>query len=170
MLDFQFEGNSKYRPRRLIFERRFNRGFFSVTSLGAYTWRDLFSEFYGIYHDEFFILIIYVRVISCTYIFITMANPFPHSSPGEGSVGVATALNPVPFRLVTSMIVIRVRKIGPDFQTKSHFGPPVIGANCCGVPTFRGGASHVTLVPLHLLASLFLCVCVCCITNLYCIH
>ena len=97
-----FEGNSKYRPRRLIFERRFNRGFFSVTSLGAYTWRDLFSEFYGIYHDEFFILIINVRVISCTYIFITMANPFPHSSPGEGRVGVATAFNPVPFRLVIS--------------------------------------------------------------------
>ena len=102
LLDFQFEGNSKYRPRRLIFERRFNRGFFSVTSLGAYTWRDLFLEFYGIYHDEFFILIIYVRVISCTYIFITMANPFPHSSPGEGRVGVATALNPLPFRLVIS--------------------------------------------------------------------
>ena len=77
-------------------------GFFSVTSLGAYTWRDLFLEFYGIYHDEFFILIIYVRVISCTYIFITMANPFPHSSPGEGRVGVAIGLNPVPFRLVIS--------------------------------------------------------------------
>ena len=102
LLSLIFEGNSKYRPRRLIFERRFNRGFFSVTSLGAYIWRDLFSEFYGIYHDEFFILIINVRVISCKYIFITMANPFPHSSPGEGRVGVATALNPVPFRLVIS--------------------------------------------------------------------
>ena len=120
---------SKYRPRGLIFERRFNRGFFSVTSLGAYTWRDLFSEFTGIYHDEFFILIIYMRVISCTFIFITMAKlmknaihpPLPLcpflSRRWKSGCGLLLLSCSLPFS--HQQIVIRVGKKGPAFQTKS---------------------------------------------------
>ena len=40
------------------------------------------------------------------------------------------------------------------------------------MPRGGGGASHGTLVPLHLPLlgfCFFFCVCVCCITNLYCI-
>ena len=40
---------SKYKPPGgLYLEGRFNRGFFTFRVLGAYTWRGLFSEFYGI--------------------------------------------------------------------------------------------------------------------------
>ena len=42
---------SKYKPLGggLIFGGgRFNGGFFALRVLGAYTWRGLFSEFYGI--------------------------------------------------------------------------------------------------------------------------
>ena len=60
---------SKYKPPGgLYLERPFNRGFFSVTSLGAYLWRGLFLEFYGIstmlvmpagpkYHERYFYLV-----------------------------------------------------------------------------------------------------------------
>ena len=35
-------------PGGLYLEGRFNRGFFRLPVLGAYIWRGLFSEFYGI--------------------------------------------------------------------------------------------------------------------------
>ena len=35
-------------PGRLYSEGRFNGGFFELRFWGAYTWRGLFSEFYGI--------------------------------------------------------------------------------------------------------------------------
>ena len=35
-------------PGGLFLEGRFNGGFFALPDLGAYTWRGLFSEFYGI--------------------------------------------------------------------------------------------------------------------------
>ena len=39
---------SKYKPPgRLKFEGRFNGGFLALRVWGAYTWRGLFSEFYG---------------------------------------------------------------------------------------------------------------------------
>ena len=41
---------SKYKPPRgggLYLEGRFNGGFFALRVSGAYTWRGLFSEFYG---------------------------------------------------------------------------------------------------------------------------
>ena len=41
---------SKYKPRGgggLYLEGRFNGGFFALRVSGAYTWRGLFSEFYG---------------------------------------------------------------------------------------------------------------------------
>ena len=65
-LIFNLRAISKYMPRGAYIREAINRGFFCVTSLGAYT--------YGIYHDEFFILIIYMCLISCTYIFITMTK------------------------------------------------------------------------------------------------
>ena len=33
----------------LFLERRFNGGFFALPDWGAYTWRGLFSEFYGMH-------------------------------------------------------------------------------------------------------------------------
>ena len=41
---------SKYKPLGggLYLEGRFNGWFFALRVLGAYTWRGLFSEFYGI--------------------------------------------------------------------------------------------------------------------------
>ena len=40
---------SKYKsPGGLYLEGRFNGGFFALQVWGAYTWRGLFSEFYGI--------------------------------------------------------------------------------------------------------------------------
>ena len=40
---------SKYKPPGgLYLEGRFNGGFFALPVWGAYTWRGLFSEFYGI--------------------------------------------------------------------------------------------------------------------------
>ena len=77
LLDFQFKGNFQvHAPGGLIFERRLTEGFFWRYEFRSLYLRGggLFSEFYGIYHDEFFILIIYMCVISCTYIFITMAK------------------------------------------------------------------------------------------------
>ena len=40
---------SKYKPPKggLYLEGRFNRGFFALRVWGAFTWRGLFSEFYG---------------------------------------------------------------------------------------------------------------------------
>ena len=47
---FVFEGNfpSTSRWGGLYLEGRFNRGFFALLVWGAYIWRGLFSEFYGI--------------------------------------------------------------------------------------------------------------------------
>ena len=46
---FVFEGNFQVQaPGGLIFGGRFNGGFFALPVWGAYTWRGLFSEFYGI--------------------------------------------------------------------------------------------------------------------------
>ena len=46
LLYFVFDG--KYKPGGLYLEGRFNGGFFRLRVLGAYIWRGLFSEFYGI--------------------------------------------------------------------------------------------------------------------------
>ena len=47
---FVFEGNFQVQaPRRgLYFEGRFKEGFFALRVWGAYIWKGLFSEFYGI--------------------------------------------------------------------------------------------------------------------------
>ena len=48
---FLFEGNFQVQASRgggLYLEGRFNGGFFALRVLGAYIWRGLFSEFYGI--------------------------------------------------------------------------------------------------------------------------
>ena len=46
---FVFEGNfPKSPPGGLYLEGRFNGGFFALPVWGAYIWRGLFSEFYGI--------------------------------------------------------------------------------------------------------------------------
>ena len=47
---FVFEGNLQVQAPRggLYFEGRFNGGFFALRVWGPYTWRGLFSEFYGI--------------------------------------------------------------------------------------------------------------------------
>ena len=37
----------------LYLEGRFNGGFFALPVWGAYSWRGLFSEFYGIYFPSF---------------------------------------------------------------------------------------------------------------------
>ena len=99
---------SKYRPQGLIFEGWFNRGFFALRVWGLILG---ISEFYGNYHNEFFILMIYVRIISSKYIFINYNDeadekrysptltPFS-ISPGEGRLVWATAVVPLPFRLV----------------------------------------------------------------------
>ena len=58
---FAFEGNfPSTNPRRggggLYLEGRFNGGFFALPVSGAYIWRGLFSEFYGISHKRHHIL------------------------------------------------------------------------------------------------------------------
>ena len=55
LFHFVFEGKfSKFKPPGgLYLERRFNGGFFVLPVWGAYTWRGLFSEFYGIYVSWF---------------------------------------------------------------------------------------------------------------------
>ena len=47
---FAFEGNFQVQAPGggLYMEGRFNRGFFALRVWGAYTWRGIFSEFYGI--------------------------------------------------------------------------------------------------------------------------
>ena len=46
---FEFEGNLQVQiPGGLCLERRFITGFFVLRVWGAYIWRGLFSEFYGI--------------------------------------------------------------------------------------------------------------------------
>ena len=45
---FVFEGNFLKPPGSLYLEGRFNGGFFALPVWGAYIWRGLFSEFYGI--------------------------------------------------------------------------------------------------------------------------
>ena len=46
---FVFEGKFQVQvpPKGLYSEGRFNGGFFALRFWGAYTWRGLFSEFYG---------------------------------------------------------------------------------------------------------------------------
>ena len=45
---FAFDDNFQVQdPRDLYLEGRFNEGFFVLRVWGAYTWRGLFSEFYG---------------------------------------------------------------------------------------------------------------------------
>ena len=45
---FVFEGNFQVEaPGGLYLGGRFNGGFFALRVWGAYTWRGLFSEFYG---------------------------------------------------------------------------------------------------------------------------
>ena len=47
---FVFEGNVQGQaPQGLIFEGRFNGGYFALRVWGAYIWRGLFSEMYGIF-------------------------------------------------------------------------------------------------------------------------
>ena len=47
---FVFEGNFQVQaPEVLYLEGRFNGGFFVLRVWGAYIWRGLFSEFYGIF-------------------------------------------------------------------------------------------------------------------------
>ena len=48
-----FEGNFPSTSPRgdLFLEGRFNGGFFALPDWGAYTWRGLFSEFYGMHVD-----------------------------------------------------------------------------------------------------------------------
>ena len=46
---FEFEGNIQVQaPEGLYSEGRFNGGIFALRVEGAYTWRGLFSNFYGI--------------------------------------------------------------------------------------------------------------------------
>ena len=46
---FEFEGNLQVQiPGGLCLERQFITGFFVLRVWGAYIWRGLFSEFYGI--------------------------------------------------------------------------------------------------------------------------
>ena len=65
---FVFEGNFKVQAPGggggLIFGGQFNGGCFVLRVWGAYTWRDLFSEFYGILsaHAIIIIIIITIRV------------------------------------------------------------------------------------------------------------
>ena len=74
-LIFNLRAISKYMPRGAYIREAINRGFFLRYEFRSlYLRGGLFSEFYGIYHDEFFILIIYMCLISCTYIFITMTK------------------------------------------------------------------------------------------------
>ena len=48
---FVFEGNFQVQaPGGLYLEERFNKGLFASRVWGAYTWRGLFSEFYGTGH------------------------------------------------------------------------------------------------------------------------
>ena len=50
---FVFEGTFQVQaPRGLYSEGRFNGGFFALRVWGAYIWRGLFSEFYGISTDK----------------------------------------------------------------------------------------------------------------------
>ena len=60
---FAFEGNFPSTNSRrgeggegLYLEGRFNGGFFALPVSGAYIWRGLFSEFYGISHKRHHIL------------------------------------------------------------------------------------------------------------------
>ena len=50
LFSFVFEGSfSNFKPPGgLYLERRFNGGFFTLPVWGAYIWRGLFSEFYGL--------------------------------------------------------------------------------------------------------------------------
>ena len=49
LLYFEFEGNFQVKaPGSLYLEGRFKEGFFALRVWGAYIWRGLFSELYGI--------------------------------------------------------------------------------------------------------------------------
>ena len=54
LLYFVFEGQfSNFKPPgELYLEGRFNREFFTLPVWGAYIWRGLFSEFYGIFCSD----------------------------------------------------------------------------------------------------------------------
>ena len=69
---FVFEGNFQVQaPGGLYLEGRLNGGFFCVTSLGvlvfgwAYSWRGLFSEFYGIAVYSYNPALFWVLSVSC---------------------------------------------------------------------------------------------------------
>ena len=55
---FVFEGNLQVQAPRggLYFEGRFNGGFLALPDWGAYTWRGLFSEFYGTWFTSWFVI------------------------------------------------------------------------------------------------------------------
>ena len=61
---FVFEGNfpSTSPPGGLYLEGRFNGGFLALPVWGAYVWRGLFSEFYGMYIN------LMGSTLSCHYI------------------------------------------------------------------------------------------------------
>ena len=64
---FVFEGTfPSTNPRGLYLEGRFNGGFFALRVWGAYTWRGLFLEFYGISFATF----------SCTYFLLNIRVSF----------------------------------------------------------------------------------------------
>ena len=53
LFNFVFEGNNIFQvqgPGGLYLEGRFNGGFFALLVWGAYIWRGLFSEFYGMFN------------------------------------------------------------------------------------------------------------------------
>ena len=50
---FVFEGSfQEQAPGELYLEGRFHGGFFALRVRGAYIWRGLFSEFYGIFKSD----------------------------------------------------------------------------------------------------------------------
>ena len=60
---FVFEGNFQVQaPEGLIFGGLFNRGFFALRVWGAYIWRGLFTEFYGISNKKILTIIMYLSI------------------------------------------------------------------------------------------------------------
>ena len=63
-LYFEFEGNFQVQaPGGLYLEGRFKEVFFALRVWGAYIWRSLFSEFYGITNVTFIKITVYVSYI-----------------------------------------------------------------------------------------------------------
>ena len=73
LLYYVFEGNFQVHPPGggLYLEGRFNGGFFALRVWGAYTWRGLFSEFYGIYNPGQKSLGLYCNI----HIFLSFLGP-----------------------------------------------------------------------------------------------